>query len=274
MCQLLGMNCNVPTDIVFSFTGFHHRGGRTDQHVDGWGIAFYEDRGCRLFIDTTAAAQSPIAQLVRSYPIRSLNVIAHIRKATVGPTALENTHPFLREMWGRYWTFAHNGTLKGFVAPGNGDRRYTAVGTTDSEAAFCYLLETLRIAFPGGCTEDAALFARVGELARELREYGEFNFLLCDGERLFAHCATRLSYIVRKAPFSRAHLVDEDYDVDFSLVTTPNDRVAVVATVPLTDNETWTVIEPGTLVMFRDGAPFEASAQWPGSDRTSSPPSA
>ncbi|MGH8629600.1 MAG: class II glutamine amidotransferase, partial [Burkholderiales bacterium] len=23
MCQLLGMNCNVPTDICFSFRGFH-----------------------------------------------------------------------------------------------------------------------------------------------------------------------------------------------------------------------------------------------------------
>ena len=36
------MNCNVPTDIVFSFTGFAHRGGRTDTHHDGWGIAFFE----------------------------------------------------------------------------------------------------------------------------------------------------------------------------------------------------------------------------------------
>ena len=42
MCQLLGMNCNVPTDIVFSFTGFAMRGGQTDTHHDGWGIAFFE----------------------------------------------------------------------------------------------------------------------------------------------------------------------------------------------------------------------------------------
>jgi predicted glutamine amidotransferase len=34
------MNCNTPTDIVFSFTGFATRGGRTDEHKDGWGIAF------------------------------------------------------------------------------------------------------------------------------------------------------------------------------------------------------------------------------------------
>ncbi|MFN9674127.1 MAG: class II glutamine amidotransferase, partial [Microcystis sp.] len=29
MCQLLGMNCNVPTDICFSFEGFCARGGKT-----------------------------------------------------------------------------------------------------------------------------------------------------------------------------------------------------------------------------------------------------
>ena len=49
MCQLLGMNCNVPTDICFSFTGFQARGGATDVHADGWGIAFFEERGVRVF---------------------------------------------------------------------------------------------------------------------------------------------------------------------------------------------------------------------------------
>ncbi|MDB9422381.1 class II glutamine amidotransferase [Microcystis aeruginosa CS-563/04] len=36
------MNCNVPTDICFSFEGFCARGGKTDEHRDGWGIAFFE----------------------------------------------------------------------------------------------------------------------------------------------------------------------------------------------------------------------------------------
>ena len=98
MCQLLGMNCNVPTDIVFSLTGFQQRGGGTDEHEDGWGIAFYEGKGCRLFLDPQAAAHSQVAEFVRNYPIRSLNVVAHIRKATRGPVGLENTHPFQREL--------------------------------------------------------------------------------------------------------------------------------------------------------------------------------
>jgi glutamine amidotransferase len=256
MCQLLGMNCNVPTDICFSFTGFHRRGGATDRHEDGWGIAFYEGRGCRLFLDTESAAASPVAALVRSYPIRSLNVIAHIRKATVGTVTLENTHPFVREMWGRYWTFAHNGTLRR-LPPRRRTRfqRYRPVGTTDSERAFCAILERLRRVFPDGDPELPALRAAIAEITGELREHGDFNFLLSNGEALFAHCSTRLAYLVRKAPFAEAHLVDEDYSVDFSLLTTPEDRVAVIATVPLTDNERWTQIEPGSLIAFRDGEP-------------------
>jgi predicted glutamine amidotransferase len=255
MCQLLGMNCNVPTDICFSFTGFHHRGGRTDTHADGWGIAFYEGRGCRLFIDTTPAAESPIAALVRNYPIHSLNVIAHIRRATVGVVALENTHPFVREMWGSYWSFAHNGTLKGFASRfHSGDRRFRPVGSTDSEAAFCEILEILWHAFPGGQPALPGLRETLHEATVSLRELGEFNYLLSNGEALFAHCATRLAYIERRAPFTTAHLVDEDYEVDFSRVTTPNDRVTVVATIALTDNETWTAVEPGQLLMFKDGA--------------------
>ena len=253
MCQLLGMNCNVPTDIMFSFTGFQQRGGRTDDHADGWGIAFFEGRGCRLYVDSASAADSPVAQLVRSYPIRSLNVIAHIRKATRGPVALENTHPFMRELWGRYWIFAHNGTLDRFEARSQG--RFRPVGSTDSEAAFCDLLDSLWQRFGDTEPSGADLGGAVREWADRMAALGTFNFLLSNGAQLFSHCATRLSYVVRQAPFTRVRLADADIDVDFSAVTTPADRVAVIATVPLTTNEEWTAIEPGQLLVFEDGEP-------------------
>lgn len=51
MCELLGMSANVPTDICFSFTGLVQRGGGTGPHKDGWGITFYEGKGCRTFKD-------------------------------------------------------------------------------------------------------------------------------------------------------------------------------------------------------------------------------
>ena len=114
MCQLLGMNANTPTDVVFSFTGF---ATRAEEHKDGFGIAFFEDKGVRLFVDAQSARDSPVADMVRRYPIRSENIVAHIRKATQGKVALANTHPFVRELWGRYWVFAHNGDLKNYRIP-------------------------------------------------------------------------------------------------------------------------------------------------------------
>jgi glutamine amidotransferase len=97
------------------------------------------------------------------------------------------------------------------------------------------------------------LWDAVAELGGKLGGNGTFNFLLADGDHLFARCATRLSYIIRKAPFKQATLSDDDVTVDFSAVTTPNDRVAVVATVPLTRDETWTEGVPGNLWVFSGG---------------------
>ena len=253
MCQLLAMNCNVPTDIVFSFTGFAHRGGRTDTHHDGWGIAFFEGAGVRHFVDHQAAIASPIAELIKHYPIKSLNVIAHIRKATQGQVALENCHPFVREMWGRYWVFAHNGDLKGFDPVLDGP--YRPVGTTDSERAFCFLMQQLRERFGDAAPAMPALRAAIADLVAVIARHGTFNMMLSDGTALFAHCSTKLCYVVRQYPFASACLADEDLSVDFSQVTTPEDRVAIIVTTPLTTNEAWTEFAPGELKVFVDGLP-------------------
>jgi len=255
MCQLLGMNCNVPTDICFSFEGFSARGGRTDEHQDGWGIAFFEGVGCRIFLDEKSSCTSPVADLVRRYPIKSTHAIAHIRKATFGSVALENCHPFQRELWGRYWIFAHNGDLPDFYPENAGF--YTPVGQTDSERAFCLILNTLRQTFPEGKPTLEELYPVLQGVTQTIAEQGIFNYLLSDGKHFFAHCSTKLCYIIRQAPFAAAHLIDADLTVDFQELTTPGDRVALITTVPLTDNEVWTPIQPGELLVFQDGRPID-----------------
>ncbi len=264
------MNCNVPTDICFSFEGFSARGGKTDDHSDGWGIAFFEGKGCRMFLDAQPSVASPVAEFVRSYPIHSTHVIAHIRKATQGEVALHNCHPFRRELWGQYWVFAHNGNLPDFdpenlgfyQAVGDTDSEKAfcmmlAVGDTDSEKAFCMMLETLRSHFPQGKPDIKELYPVLQKITAVIAKQGIFNYLLSDGEHFFAYCSTNLSYIVRQAPFAAAHLIDQDMTVDFREVTTERDRVAVIATTPLTDNEVWTQIQPGELLVFQDGLPQE-----------------
>jgi len=261
MCQLLGMNSRLPASLTLSFTGFAQRGGSTDHHADGWGIAFFESEGnlpgkaARYFVDKESAATSPIAQMLRSYPIKSHNVVAHVRKATVGAVSLENCHPFVRELWGRYWVFAHNGDLKNFAPHLHGSFR--PVGTTDSEMAFCWMMQEMNKSH-AGVPSEVELTHTLRDLAQRIAKHGTFNFLLSNGQALWAHASTKLHYVLRQHPFSEVQLKDEDLSVDLSQLNSPDDRQVIVVTEPLTANETWVPMQPGELQVFIDGQPLAA----------------
>ncbi len=253
MCQLLGLNCATPTDATFSFTGFCQRGGSTDEHADGWGIAFFEGRGLRHFVDPQSAAASPMANFLKSYPLKSKNIVAHVRKATVGAICLENTHPFVRELWGRNWVFAHNGDLKNYHPKLHS--HFQPVGSTDSERAFCWLLQELSKSH--ACAPSVVeLTHTLHELVPQIRTFGTFNFLLSNGEALWAHCSTKLHYLIRQHPFATATLKDKDWTVNFAELNQPGDRAAVIVTLPLTNDEAWTAFAPNELKVFVDGAPL------------------
>jgi glutamine amidotransferase len=248
MCELLGMSANVPTDICFSFTGLIQRGGITGPHKDGWGIVFYEGKGFRTFKDPEPSSQSRIAKLVQEYPIKSCSVISHIRQANRGGIALENTHPFTRELWGRYWTFAHNGQLSDYQTLKLG--RHKPVGETDSELSFCWILDALEEKYPNKPDDMLAMFKYVASLCDELRALGIFNMLLSDGEYLMTYCSNNLHWITRRAPFGPATLIDEAVEIDFQKETTPNDVVTVIATQPLTNDEQWHKMGTGEFNLF------------------------
>ncbi|HHF3028788.1 TPA: class II glutamine amidotransferase [Vibrio diabolicus] len=251
MCELLGMSANVPTDICFSFTGLIQRGGRTGPHRDGWGITFYEGKGFRTFKDPKPSCESQIAELVQNYPIKSRAVVSHIRQANRGGVNLENTHPFTRELWGRYWTFAHNGQLSGYQDLHTG--RHRPVGETDSELAFCWLLKQMEDRYPEPPKDMESVFLYVAKCCDELREKGVFNMLLSDGEYVMTYCTNHLYWITRRAPFGKAALLDEDVEINFQEETTPHDIVSVIATQPLTGNEAWQRMKPGEYGLFHLG---------------------
>ena len=78
--------------------------------------------------------------------------------------------------------------------------------------------------------------------------------MLSNGHALFVHCSTKLHYIIRQFPFNTAQLSDQDMSINFAEVTTPKDRVAVIATQPLTTNETWAAFAKDEFKVFVDGA--------------------
>ncbi|MBD1576151.1 class II glutamine amidotransferase [Vibrio sp. S11_S32] len=253
MCELLGMSANVPTDICFSFTGLIQRGGKTGPHSDGWGITFYEGKGCRNFKDPKPSCHSKIAELVQNYPIKSCAVISHIRQANRGEVNLENTHPFTRELWGKNWTFAHNGQLSGYDDLQTG--RHRPIGETDSEQSFCWLLKQLEDKYPEPphARQMPEVFQFIAACCDELKQLGVFNMLLSDGEFVMMYCTNNLHWITRRAPFGKASLIDEEVTIDFQQETTPNDVVSVIATQPLTDNERWHKMKPSEYGVFQFG---------------------
>ncbi len=251
MCELLGMSANVPTDICFSFSGLIKRGGETGPHKDGWGITFYEGKGCRTFKDPHPSYMSQIARFVQEYPIKSCAVISHIRQANKGSIALENTHPFTRELWGQSWTFAHNGQLKGYKKLATGHHR--PIGQTDSEHAFCWLLHQLSCRYQRRPVHWKSVFDFVTVCAAYLQTKGVFNMLLTNGKYVYAYCSTHLHWITRTAPFGRAKLLDDDVEVDFQYEASATDIVSIIATQPLTFNEKWTKVQSGQAILFHLG---------------------
>jgi glutamine amidotransferase len=251
MCELLALSANTPTDMRFSFRGLARRGGATGVHGDGWGLASFdpEGGGLNIYREQTPAAFSPLAAHLSDLDLKSLYSLAHIRKATQGVVAVENCHPFHRSWRGQDWVFAHNGDIKTTI---ESEGPYQPIGNTDSEAAFCWILNQLDQHVSRGA-DGHALFPLLSSYSQTLASQGIFNCLISNGEWLYAYCGTRLHTITRRAPFAKATLADDDLTVDFSALTTVHDVVTIISTEPLTNNEQWRQLESGEALLLQNG---------------------
>ncbi len=200
MCRLYGQRADVAASAEDPLLS-HHNALRiqSHRHSHGWGVAWYERGAPRLrrgilpahadadFCEAAAGARSEI-------------VVAHVRDASVGGIAAENTHPFVH---GR-WVFAHNGTVARFKASAairrrlereiDPDLRDALRGDTDSERCFLLFLTRLRgLVRPGDASladVRAALAettATVQRCADDRSHPSSLNFLVSNG-RLLAAC--------------------------------------------------------------------------------------
>jgi predicted glutamine amidotransferase len=184
--------------------------------------------------------------------VQARTVMAHVRKATQGNVSLANCHPFLREWGGRHWAFAHNGDLKGFEPQLDGSFR--PVGQTDSERAFCWLMQQLRSRYgKTGLPEWPDLAPALAAWAARLSAHGCCNMLLTDGRALFAHASTKLAWLQRQHPFGQTQLVDCDLGIDLAAAHTAGERVVLLATAALTHGEPWQCFAPGESRVFAQG---------------------
>jgi glutamine amidotransferase len=100
----------------------------------------------------------------------------------------------------------------------------------------------------------AELTLTLRELTPKIAAFGTFNYILSNGQALWAHASTKLCYLQRAYPFCEVQLKDEDVRVNLAELNGPDDRLVIVVTEPLTTNENWKFFEPGELRVFESGS--------------------
>lgn len=268
MCELFALSSNRPATVTFSLRLFARRGGDEGPHRDGWGIVYYENHDVRLVKEAEPASDSDWVHFIENHALRSRMVLSHIRKATQGGPAYANTQPFVREVGGRMHVFAHNGDLDAIRAnPAFALDRFHPVGETDSEWAFCALMERLAPPWHETLGREPDLDRRmavVAEFAADLRPLGPANFLYADGDAIFAHGHRRHQAASGRIEppglvlLCRSCLAEvdgpgaKDVVTDGLNVHLDTQEVVLMASVPLTD-EPWRPLAEGELVALRDG---------------------
>lgn len=211
MCRLYGFRATELTKIECTLAHAQnaliiqsHQDRSGASHLHGWGLAFYRNQ--QLYVERQARAaiedENFRRAAARAY---SDAVLAHVRRATVGRVALENTHPFHHGSW----TFVHNGTLPHFaelrpklLAAMTLEHRAAIQGETDSEHIFHMILSRYET-MPGqplldalrACLQQIIAWCDPTDSAARIG----LNVLLTDGVRLVgSRWGRTLHYIERR----------------------------------------------------------------------------
>jgi predicted glutamine amidotransferase len=178
MCRVFGCVASEPVSVRNELLEAQNPMIRQSaEHDSGWGMAVYErSDGAEPKVVRFPHAAHADGEFVGATDMRGRIFNVHVRRATMGGLTMENTHPFCLGSN----SFGHNGTVLNFsrlLEPGVAP----PAGQTDSEHVFNLLMRDFDQA-------DA-----IGSLRRTMTtivESGPFsglNFLLADGERLYAY---------------------------------------------------------------------------------------
>ena len=263
MCELFGLSSSAPVGMTYALHEFARHGGLLHRNKSGWGIAYRRDRDAILIKEPSPASDSVWVRFIESHPISTSTAIAHVRYATSGRPNYANTHPFIRELGGCNHVFAHNGGLLNIwdrmpLAAGG----YQTIGETDSEHAFCVLLDSLRPLWrtPGKSPPLDEKLDVIAGFAAGIRELGPANFLYSDGDSLIAHAHKRAweedgGFSDPRPPgLSVLTMSGLDLSVRGLQVSSAEEDISftAVASVPLT-GDGWEPLPEGTIVALSQG---------------------
>jgi glutamine amidotransferase len=262
MCRLFGFRSVIPSQMHRSLLAAENAlGVQSNQHPDGWGVAFYIDGAPHVTRSPSTALGDALFHRL-SGVVASETVLAHVRKATQGEKTIFNCHPFQH---GR-WVFAHNGDIARFeevrgrlLELVDARLRRFVMGDTDSEVVFfVFLTELSRAAGAGKRAELSHAMTALRATVKRVRDLcdgraGVENALLTlmatDGESLVAtHGGKELYYSTYKTRCS-----DREHCASLSAVceapsTTGFVNHFIVSSEPLQGENVWIPLEPGDIV--------------------------
>lgn len=250
MCRLLGIVAAEPYEFGLVLRDApRSMAVLSNAHSDGWGLATHlaEPGSSWQVHRSTRCACDDGAFLRLASEARGRILVSHVRQKSVGPIALDNTHPFVRGPW----LFAHNGTLEDLAwlrDNASGLRLSELQGSTDSELFFAWLLTRLDDA---GVSSEPRASARVDAVLRSsLHEalarpgFGAINFLLSNGSALWAHRFGRDLYLLDRTGSASC---DSPGPLGCPASGSQRRRCVAVASEPITA-EAWEPIAPGALL--------------------------
>ena len=264
MCELLALSSQIPVHTGFSLKELASHSQHTDARFsnhDGWGVAYFEGKDATLLREPQSASDSQLVRFIEKNIPPTQLLISHIRKATQGKRALWNTQPFARELGGCMHVFAHNGDFSAIQGLAEfTPKAFTPIGSTDSEHAFCYLLDKLKPLWDQQSTPSISQrYDIICKVAEQLRQYGPANFLYADSELLFVHAHKRIQDDGEIKPpglYLLNRHCDGQNEQDFKKhglhLHNTTQEVSIIASVPLTD-EKWQPIKEGKVLVFSEG---------------------
>lgn len=262
MCRLFGFRSVIPSQVHRSLLAAENAlGVQSNQHPDGWGVAFYIDGAPHVTRSPSTALGDALFHRL-SGVVASETVLAHVRKATQGDKTVFNCHPFQH---GR-WVFAHNGDIPRFedlraslLELVDVRLRRFVMGDTDSEVVFfVFLSELKRAAGAGERTELSHAMSALRTTIKRVRERCDgrpgvdaalLTLMATDGETLVAtHGGKELYFSTYKT-----RCADREHCASLSPACeapAPNGFVNhfIVSSEPLQGENVWLPLAAGDIV--------------------------
>lgn len=260
MCRLFGFRSVIPSQVHRSLLAAENAlGALSNQHPDGWGVAFYVDGSPHVTKNPITAMGDQLFHRL-SGVVSSQTVIAHVRKATRGEKTVLNCHPF---QYGR-WVFAHNGDVPDFdrhrpalverVAP---ELRRFILGETDSEVLFFVLLTELLAERPLTAPRTAAdvsravraMTATVRELCDTQSQQASLTVLVTNGEALVAAQGGKELFLSTHKTRCSDRGACKSLSPECEAPTVSGHvNHCILSSEPLKGENVWVALEPGDLV--------------------------